>query len=667
MKTQNIIHTVILILAFHGLIYSQEADMLKPGPKGMFVFTGKNIPNGTGITAIKIERKSGQGDFKTIAELKFPPDYEAFSRANVANHELFPHQEMPAQADLRSFYAAASRVSLLDSVSLSKMTMAERLSAGNVFYDPGITPQNNEVYRVTHIGKTGNTVAQFISKPSGSIPPPKHEVPVLTELHNQGTDYFFTWTMTGEKGSTWFTVYRILGDKQVECKGTMMCSVTGDTTRYSFTMPVDHSAVGNHDYFCMIPFDRFENRGAASAVCIMEPANYSKTTFISTRTRQVKEQLGILVSWRLNHTEGTRRVEVLRSDSFDKNYQVVASAPVKDTTYFDPDVIPDKIYYYHLKAVGSYPFQVKESNYFSGSGMDPEAPLAPVILHAIPVKKGVQLTIRLNGHYVSGIRVYRNDGKSDSLQSVSDLVRAKDTLVTFTDTSNMLDGYRYYTYRVKSESTSHILSGYSEKVFLRAGIPTIPGAPAGLHGWIEARSARLYWNTGDNPEKVIMGYHLCRTEVDPVSGVPTGKVINLTGDGVLAANNLIDSTIEAGKSYQYDVRTVDINNGESKSSARLILSLKASIPIPPAGLQAMPGSDGIVLEWGSAVFDNFSFYRIYRYQRGKSPELIKLADKKATTWQDTTAIPGQLYFYYLTSIDKSDHESEASEEAGIIR
>ncbi len=473
--------------------------------------------------------------------------------------------------------------------------------------------------------------------------------------------------LSGNSPAKFFSVFRYERNVPVECTGTNARYLSHDTTTFIFTMPVDKEFSSSLHSFFIVPFDQYENPGGSSSIVIMDKGSLDRTFYKKAMAGKLSDRLGIKVSWKMSNPECIRRMEIYRSDAVDGKYELLATVGGSDTTFVDPNVIPDKNYFYHLKAIGTYPFQKKESHYFSAVAMDTRPPVTPAILSAIQVPNGVELKVRVNDAYIYGMRVYRNDGTGDELQPISDLVGAKDSTITYRDTSKVLNGYRNYVYKVRTESFSHVLSDYSNEAFVRPGIRTIPSPPGNFHGWIADGRARLFWDDGENQPDVILGYKVTRTEVNPQTGKAAGKEISITGNSLLRSNFYTDSAMVHGKTYTYAVYTIDRNHNASSSFATITLVLPEELPVPPAGLKAQTTDQGVVLKWGMAEFEKLSFYRIYRYQRGKDPEILKLAGKNETTYTDHSAIPGELYFYYLTSIDKADKESEPCDEVGITR
>jgi hypothetical protein len=42
-------------------------------------------------------------------------------------------------------------------------------------------------------------------------------------------------------------------------------------------------------------------------------------------------------------------------------------------------------------------------------------------------------------------------------------------------------------------------------------------------------------------------------------------------------------------------------------------------PVPPADVRAIPTEEGVRITWGEVVQERLTGYKLYRYERGKTP------------------------------------------------
>jgi fibronectin type 3 domain-containing protein len=423
---------------------------------------------------------------------------------------------------------------------------------------------------------------------------------------------------------------------------------------------------GNLQYF-MLPADTAGKAGYASAVVLLSGDDYKQAHFTKTSARQSDQLFAILLSWKFSDPLHTRSIGVYRSTDPLKDFVLLSSVGGGDTTFTDMQIIPDKVYYYKLVAQSENGLKVRQSNVFFSAGFNPQKPLPPLIRSATGIRGGVKLTIQVTDPEAAGFRVYRNDGDQATLSPVSDLVRLTDTSqVVWVDSGANLSGRKVYTYAVCAESTSFVLSDLSAGMNMRPLLQFPPENPVSFQAYEENGTVKLFWQMPDPSDDIIAGYLLSR-KVRDASGAERPWTI-LAGEAVpFAMNGYADTTAIPGQTCMYGVQSVDIDGNLSAGKAIATVTLQASLPIAPAGLQAFSTPEGIVLEWGEVVMKDILFLKIYRYQPGGMAEQLKIVNKTATSYTDPTAAPGKQYFYYLTTIDKQDQESAPSQEVGIYR
>jgi len=114
---------------------------------------------------------------------------------------------------------------------------------------------------------------------------------------------------------------------------------------------------------------------------------------------------------------------------------------------------------------------------------------------------------------------------------------------------------------------------------------------------------------------------------------------------------------------------------ESDESNLLALAPKDIFPpAAPQGLVAVPVPAtsntpvGIELSWAISAESDLAGYNIYRGdQDSKSPRRLNQSTLLTPAYRDITVLPGRLYTYTVTAVDRAGNESPASEPvtAGI--
>jgi predicted phage tail protein len=160
---------------------------------------------------------------------------------------------------------------------------------------------------------------------------------------------------------------------------------------------------------------------------------------------------------------------------------------------------------------------------------------------------------------------------------------------------------------------------------------------------------------------------------------PAAPLSELLGEA--PAPSFRDTTFEFGHAYVYSVRSV-VRYGatpnesvESDESNLLALAPKDIFPpAAPQGLVAVPVPAtsntpvGIELSWAISAESDLAGYNIYRGdQDSKSPRRLNQSTLLTPAYRDITVLPGRLYTYTVTAVDRAGNESPASEPvtAGI--
>jgi fibronectin type 3 domain-containing protein len=113
------------------------------------------------------------------------------------------------------------------------------------------------------------------------------------------------------------------------------------------------------------------------------------------------------------------------------------------------------------------------------------------------------------------------------------------------------------------------------------------------------------------------------------------------------------------------VQTVDYNGIVSKTLAIAFITTQSNKPTPPAGIKGFASEGKVYLQWGEILNAEGLQVKIYRYQRGNKASVIKTLQVKDTQYTDTTVKKGELYFYYIASVDSRNIESTPSAELSI--
>lgn len=484
-----------------------------------------------------------------------------------------------------------------------------------------------------------------------------------SEYNRQMT--YIKWYSKGRNPAPLFLSLRYENEKPVQVKGIQMIYQKHDTTFYVMqdTMAPVLKDKEMLQYF-MTPHDTAGNAGKSSAIVLISKGG--SRWFTKTAANKLEKEKGIKVGWKFSNTSVVKFFEIYRSIDFNKDYKLVTALSPTDTVYLDYGIQPDRVYYYQIHAIPVDGNQAIESNVIFGAGFNPQPPLPPFIKSVKGVKNGTVLHIQVTDTEAGGVRVYRDDGKVPKLKLVSDLLRVPDSLiVVFYDTASALSGRKTYTYAAKTESTSFIESALSNKVYVRPVIAFAPRNPEELTAYEEDGAIQLYWENMEARDLGIAGYKVSRKEESPVKD-KVAQFIDLTpSNAIWKLNHFTDTTASPGRTYTYQVMSVDIDGNISKTGTLATVSLQANYPIAPFAVTGYSTDEGINLSWSQTLYADIAAVNLYRYQRGSKAVLVAKLPADATEYLDKETVAGSLNFYYLTTTNKAGIESKPSEEAGV--
>jgi hypothetical protein len=169
---------------------------------------------------------------------------------------------------------------------------------------------------------------------------------------------------------------------------------------------------------------------------------------------------------------------------------------------------------------------------------------------------------------------------------------------------------------------------------------------------------------GTTPVNLI-GYNVYRSE-------DKDKPARLLTKTPISATNYDDIFFDFDKTYFYFVRAVSIGTNaepvESGETAVVEITPKDTFaPKAPEGLTVAASTNSVAIFFAVNTENDIAGYTVYRSENKDAPlgEWQKLTPEliKTNTFQDTTAVNGKQYFYYVTATDLRGNVSEPS---GIV-
>ncbi|MBD3244093.1 MAG: hypothetical protein GF331_26105 [Chitinivibrionales bacterium] len=640
------------------------------GGGGVYVNTGLTVACKSrpvdGIVGFRVERRQSGGQWADVMTLSAPESYEQFVAGFDRGERVLPSPVITAQLPLRELWERVRRSGRLDSLGMYSAVLAFRLALGVTWCDTTARKGVRYEYRVSHVSASGNVTPVWLSVPV-SYPAAVDLAPVKpTRSIADSTHVLITWTAGKGKRPADLKVYRRddLAGPFSRVFPTLITSAAKDEPPTLRTDDTAVSAYHVYEYY-VVPIDFYGNAGAPSDT--VQAATYRFQGIplpVDIRLESLDSLGGIRLHWRLPDTTNVRSIEVHRSDSWDSGYVKIAEVAAAETDLVDQQVAPMRSYFYYLRLTGLFGERSAPTPRVSGMYTSAQTVLAPTILRSRADSTGISLMIRSPDNDIVGYRIYRCAGPGMPLAPISDLVPRTDSLTVFTDSDSGLLGSRMYGYAARAENASHVLSALSDTVWTRPLTPTKPPAPVGLVVTLSGDRAVLHWDDLARVHSVAGGYQVYRRVVGAKGAAGALRPLG-SPDSLLVTNECIDSTVEAGATYEYAVRSSDLFGGMSDLSQVVGVSVPAASLLAPRGLSARPSESGVRLSWEPTVQPGLHGFTIHRYQRGGKRRPIATLPAHAVEFVDSKVSAGELYFYTITATGADGRHSAASDEIGI--
>lgn len=232
------------------------------------------------------------------------------------------------------------------------------------------------------------------------------------------------------------------------------------------------------------------------------------------------------------------------------------------------------------------------------------------------------------------------------------------------DTSVLVTGLSpQTTYGYKVYAVSHAGTYYSqsETVTVTTGKPPVPVAPSIVVAIArDGESVNIDWTQAEGS----VGYHVWRSD----DGHLFSQIASMTGQ---ASTSFTDTGLRSSTRYWYAVSTLD-DRGEGKISsvAEPTWPLTAPYTGRPAGVVALSATEGsgtVHLSWPPDENRAVTGYLVTRAPKSLGVETTLTADQVGSgvspSYDDTTAVNGQTYYYRVYAVDASSTVGFGSVEA----
>jgi fibronectin type 3 domain-containing protein len=216
-----------------------------------------------------------------------------------------------------------------------------------------------------------------------------------------------------------------------------------------------------------------------------------------------------------------------------------------------------------------------------------------------------------------------------------------------------------YLYRVELlDMYGQVIERIDKRI--QAGPPEVPEAPRDVKAEAGEGQVSLSWSYRpyrNRADDLTVGFRIYRQE----SG---GRPVNLTTTPVLRIEgwlSYIDTEVENGKTYTYQVEAVDMIGAASPRRNSLpVTPTDTRAPLVPSGLRGVDSEEGVLLLWRLSPDLDLASYNVLRsgrvegeYQR-INPEPVPGDQAR---YLDREVIRGTSYYYRVTAVDSSGNES----------
>ena len=622
-------------------------------PKGIYIYLDNTL---AANYHVDIERATaGQNNYFKAGTVAAPSSRQQLTTRIKQLASYYSDQGTYTQADIDTLWAYLQHHTSLDSAFPVNYPLMF-LAAGNAFYDTLAEKNTSYTYRLSYYHNSkliGTKTTNQISYPK----PARLPKPVLHDKNTGKYRVYLEWSIAPDQMLNSFAVYR---RQNLAGEFKKIHPVKGFYTKHDSLFLVANDTLVKpafvYEYY-ITPLDLVGNPSLNKSD-ITQTATFTRDlipvleNFYATPTGSHQ----VTLNWKYRNTDMVRSIELYRSPYYDSGFMKIASLQPRDTIYTDNMPVANENYYYYIVLQGiegkSYP-----GAKISALSENRNNPAPPEEVAAKPVKNGIKVFWLYEDPEVKGYYVYRDNGRGDSLLQISDLITPADRLMSFIDSSKSLDGSENYRYAVKSINDNYLFSDFSEIVNASPMIPGSISPPVNLRATINENKITLIWNNEEKTAKNLLGYNIYRkTEKND-------SYKKLNEYPLLSENNYFeDTSLILGQTVIYAVTALNMAGTESSYSrpAQVSIPVKKGILPPPAGLHLTKITEGILITWTPVTQEGLTGYAIYRYEPGNPPQKIAMPGANHTSKQDTNVEKGKLYFYYITSINKTKQESTHS-------
>jgi fibronectin type 3 domain-containing protein len=660
-STMILAAAALLATARVGVLHAEAADkggphaMAAASPRGVWVFLGAAIPKNEPY----VVTRAGGGE--SLGKISAPSSRDELARRVLQFAPYFDGLARPNDDDINQLWEYAQSHDDVAHLIVQNIPVAH-LALGTAVLDTAAAaaPRGTEFrYRIERAGATVET--RPVTWPSTSTMP----APATGGSPGgrfDGTHVQVQWRVPRGTEPAGVIVRRRVAMKGDFARVPVTSGFRAGNDTISVVVRDDHVEPNAVYEYTAVLVDRLANPGAQSApVRVLTFPAGGVPVVRALHAQGLGDGHRVRLQWELLGQSYVRSIEIERGPTFDGPFERIATLP-PDTREF-VDVVPaaNENTYYRIVTAGAA--ETSTSAVVAAMAMEGEVPLPPHRVRAQSAKRGIQVSWEGVGPHIVGYYVYRSTGGRDWKQ-VSALVPPDSGVVTFVDTSRVLDGRETYSYAIRAVGDGYALGELSPAASASPPVDYTLSAPVNLRAVPEADRVRLFWDDLQEREPTLAGYavyrrHGSEKEFEMVYGAASYSP---------RINYWTDSTVTAGETYEYAVGAIDVHGVQSAMSAPLAVRVPAAPSIAaPSGVRAVVTSEGIHVSWASILDDRVAGYRIYRRAPGEQAAVVARPGRDEVAWTDRTARKGTTYVYVVTAIGSDGSEGAPSDPVSAYR
>ncbi len=350
----------------------------------------------------------------------------------------------------------------------------------------------------------------------------------------------------------------------------------------------------------------------------------------------------VRVTW--SASSGATYYRVYRATSNSSSAATELATSVTHLYYDDTSAEVGTTYYYWVQAVNS----VGESDLSSSnSGWRAYAvPDAPTDVSASDGTSTAGVTITWTG--VSSATSYSVWRSTSSSSSSASEIKSGLTATSYTDTTAVAGTTYYYWVKATNQGGASAFSAYDTGYRAIAA----PSAPTGVTASDGLSSTEIIvsWNSVSSAASYSV-WRGTSSSSSSATQIASG----------LTTMSYSDTSASAGTTYYYWVKAV--NSGGSSGFSSPDTGYLAVI-VGPSSVTATDGtySDYVKVSWSAS--QSATSYELWRGTVNAYSGASKIASPTATSYNDTSAQPGMLYYYWVRAVTSAGTSAFSSSDTG---